>query len=422
MITLMNAAPDTGNHGVSALCFSAINGLSKRGVGPFAVADHGIGRRRMRCSLDEQHGEIALFGLSNTRRIWRGDCLRVAYLMARLGGGTSASARVAVGAGAMLDVSGGDSFTDLYGSKRFQTMVLTKRMALDLGKPLILLPQTLGPFQDPRNEEIAFDLLRRATAVFVRDERSFATLKRALGNDFRPDRHVKGPDMAVLLPKQEPRHLPGKIRTWLADNRSAPVAGLNVSGLLYLNSDETALGISLADDHRTQIRSAATAALDSDPTMRLLLTPHVARPEVHPESDFHAAQLLEAELYSAYPGRIEVLPQDYSATELKWILARLDWFAGARMHATIGAFSSGVPTLGLGYSDKAEGVFAECGIAEEVADLRILDATEIGQAVTQSIANREELRARLARRLPGLRARAEAQMDALASLVARVTG
>ncbi len=47
---------------------------------------------------------------------------------------------------AVLDVSAGDSFADLYGSKRFDYICLFKEMAIQMKKPLILLPQTYGPF------------------------------------------------------------------------------------------------------------------------------------------------------------------------------------------------------------------------------------------------------------------------------------
>ena len=97
--------------------------------------------------------------------------------------------------------------------------------------------------------------------------------------------------------------------------------------------------------------------------------------------------------------------------ELKWVLARLDWFAGARMHATIGAFSSGVPTLGLGYSDKFRGVFEECGIGSEVADLRRLDARHLAERTVASYLSRTPMRAALAKRVAGLRARASSEMD-----------
>jgi colanic acid/amylovoran biosynthesis protein len=45
MITLLNAAPDTGNQGVSALCHSVVAGLADRGATALSVADHGRGLR-----------------------------------------------------------------------------------------------------------------------------------------------------------------------------------------------------------------------------------------------------------------------------------------------------------------------------------------------------------------------------------------
>ena len=148
MITLLNAAPDTGNQGVSALCHSVVAGLVARGAKNMTIADHGRGLRRE----DWGYTSVNLVGLTNSKRIWRGDNLRTAHAMARVGGLISAPARAVARSRAVLDISGGDSFTDLYGAKRFQAMTLTKRMALDAGVPLILLPQKLGPFQHRDNE------------------------------------------------------------------------------------------------------------------------------------------------------------------------------------------------------------------------------------------------------------------------------
>ena len=89
MLTLLNAAPDTGNQGVSALCHAAVAGLASRGAGRMAVADHGRGRRR----AGWEHADVDLVGLTNTRRFWRNDSLKRAYLCARLGVGASVAAR-----------------------------------------------------------------------------------------------------------------------------------------------------------------------------------------------------------------------------------------------------------------------------------------------------------------------------------------
>jgi colanic acid/amylovoran biosynthesis protein len=418
MITLLNAAPGTGNQGVSALCLSAVDGLARRGATGIAIHDHGRGHRRQTWTLSGRQVDVNLIGLSHIRRPWRGDCLRTVRTMAWLGGAGNPAARVIANSRVILDVSGGDSFTDLYGEKRFRAMVLSKQLALDNGLPLVLLPQTLGPFRDPGRRAEAAAILRAAHGVWLRDAQSHALLQDMLGDDFDASRHHLGVDMAVLLPRAQPASvLPSTIAAWLAPGRGFPVAGLNVSGLLCHDPDAARAQFGLAARHTDQTEAAARAALESDPEMRLLLVSHVQRPDGDPESDGTAAEALRARLARDYGERVQVLPETLSAMELKGVISRLDWFAGARMHATIAGFSSGVPTLGLGYSDKAAGVFEQCGIGAHVADLRRLDADAVGAAVRASLDMRSRTQAALAVSLPGVLARAEAQMDGIAASI-----
>lgn len=139
--------------------------------------------------------------------------------------------------------------------------------------------------------------------------------------------------------------------------------------------------------------------------------PHVHRAPGHPESDLAACDRLTQSLPAELRPRVTTLTGELNAMELKWVLSRLDWFAGARMHATIGAFSSGTPTLGLGYSDKAAGVFAQCGLAAHVADLRVMDSVALAERARKSYVQRHLMAETLSQTLPGLMALAEAQMD-----------
>ena len=43
--------------------------------------------------------------------------------------------------------------------------------------------------------------------------------------------------------------------------------------------------------------------------------------------------------------------------EIKGYISEMDIFIGARMHATIGAFSSGIATIPVSYSRKFEGLY-----------------------------------------------------------------
>lgn len=119
--------------------------------------------------------------------------------------------------------------------------------------------------------------------------------------------------------------------------------------------------------------------------------------------------------------RVEVLPQFYSAPELKWIISRLDWFAGARMHSTIAGISSGVPTMGLAYSDKAYGVFERCRIGSSVADLRTLDTEQLADMTEQSLAIRGCTRAVLEEGCITIHAAIEQQFRDLASIIEEVS-
>ncbi|MDI6619033.1 MAG: polysaccharide pyruvyl transferase family protein [Clostridiales bacterium] len=48
----------------------------------------------------------------------------------------------------VLDISEGDSFSDIYGYKRFFLHSFLKLGTIKLGKKLILLPQTMGPYNN----------------------------------------------------------------------------------------------------------------------------------------------------------------------------------------------------------------------------------------------------------------------------------
>ena len=61
-----------------------------------------------------------------------------------------------------------------------------------------------------------------------------------------------------------------------------------------------------------------------------------------------------------FPGVVEA-PRFQSPSEAKSYIAGLDFFMGARMHACIAAFSSGVPVVPMAYSRKFAGLFGTLG-------------------------------------------------------------
>lgn len=84
-------------------------------------------------------------------------------------------------ASAAVAISGGDSFSDIYGFRRLLYISLPQALALALGKPLVVLPQTIGPFKAHWAKILAAFLLRSASNVYARDDESLQVANELIG-------------------------------------------------------------------------------------------------------------------------------------------------------------------------------------------------------------------------------------------------
>jgi coenzyme F420-reducing hydrogenase beta subunit/polysaccharide pyruvyl transferase WcaK-like protein len=233
----------------------------------------------------------------------------------------------------VVDIGEGDSFTDMYGQGRFWNQAKTKALVLWLGVPLVLAPQTIGPFQNRKNRILAKALLRGASAVFTRDQLSIAELG-SVGKAA-----VCATDLALRLDYERPtRTKSGAVRV-----------GLNVSGLLYNGGYTKNDPFGLTLDYPTLVQRLVEYWLDQ-PGVELWLVAHVLSP-LRAEDD----RLANAQLLQRYP-KLHVAPEFRDPREAKSFIADLDFFSGARMHACIAALSAGVPVVPLAYSRKFKGL------------------------------------------------------------------
>jgi colanic acid/amylovoran biosynthesis protein len=244
----------------------------------------------------------------------------------------------------VFDIGEGDSFADIYGSKRFALQVLTKLAVLGRGVPLILAPQTIGPFDRPLNRHIAVAVMNRARAVLARDHLS----KSFLDAHVRPDLTDEFIDVAFALPFA-PRHGTGKVRV-----------GMNASGLLFNGgySGENELGLTL--DYSELSRQLVRRLLEAGAEVHLFA--HVSDrrnqdgAQASRDDDRSAAMTLHAE----FPTTV-LAPSFADASQAKSWMSGLDFVIAGRMHACIGAFSAGVPVVPIAYSRKFNGLFQSLG-------------------------------------------------------------
>ena len=420
-VSLFGASPDTGNQGVSALCYSVLDGLATRNINNICVYDHGRGQRRDSVTFNGNSHSFDRLGAIIGKRYYRPENFFQIALSARFGGLLNRNAKTICQSSAVLDVSGGDSFAEIYGPNRFRAITLPKQIALKAGRPLILLPQTYGPFVSANAQQTAADLISGAEQAWARDADSFSELQRLLGSRFDANRHKLGVDMAFGLPACRPA---AALRNHQDKNPAAdhgshnPLIGFNVSGLLYNAPGRSRDQFGLKGDYKGMILRTLRSLLSSTDA-NILLIPHVIVNRCDSECDLAACRAVQEELgYSS--NRVRIIADPLNASELKWEIAQTDWFCGTRMHSTIAALSSGVPTMALAYSMKTRGVFDSCNQGNEVIDLRADGERQVCDRILDGWRRRHTTRESLAASLPAVLDRARWQMDAIAQSITTV--
>ena len=284
------------------------------------------------------------------------------------------------------DIRGGDSFSDIYGLKRFLEGSLPALMALILKCPLVQFPQTYGPFKSGIARSLARFLLRKSVVVIARDKASQAA---ALDLVQHSRTVLLSPDVAFAL---EPI-APGSVVLDVPDPGflvGRPF-GLNVNGLLYRGGYNRKNMFGLKLDYPTFLRELVIRFL-SQHREDVLLFPHTWAPAGDVESDNEACEELKRSLPDALRDRVRIVAAEYDANEIKWIIGQCRFVVAARMHACIAALSQGVPAVGVAYSMKFRGVFETVGMEDWVMDGREMNSEEAISAILTKYANSDSVR------------------------------
>ena len=241
-------------------------------------------------------------------------------------------------------INGGDGFSDIYGTVLFHFRLPDSLFAMSNKVPLIQLPQTYGPFAQTKNYQLAKRILQYAEKVYVRDRKYVDELKN-MGVEYEECK-----DLSAYM-KPEP---------WEIDILPGAV-GINISGLAYSNTFKTLSG--QFDLYPDLIAEIINYFQKQDRPIYLI--PHsynFAKPE-QSNDDLEACK----QAYDRLPDKknVMVVDNDMTAPQVKYVISRMSFFCGTRMHANFAAIYSGVPVFGLAYSYKFEGAFNSNGLDGE---------------------------------------------------------
>ncbi len=293
---------------------------------------------------------------------------------------------------------GGDNFTSDYALGPESPLIAVNRLALANSRPLVFWGVSVGPFASPETEELVLGHMRRAALITVRESISGDYLR----EHGVVDNVVPVADTAMLL-EPEPVDLSG---FWPATEH---VLAVNVSPLScrYREDGEIDFGLEVA-------QAAIREVLARDGWGALLL-PHVMG---KPGNDDVAYMSRVLQRFGG-DSRVRLAPGTLDCAGAKHVVSRCDALVAARTHATIGGFSSGIPTISLAYSRKSHGINLDLfGHRNWLLDIvRMSDPSEIVAPLRALLQQRVQLRAHLEERSAEMRNAAAAGADALAEVL-----
>lgn len=413
-IGLLGASFDTGNMGVSALAESAIKCILNRWPNA-EITLLGNGYVPTECLLSLNGREISVLMLpirfcKNVFLPYHFLWFAVYGFIAKILPGArlrrtliewNRYCKVLFETDFVADITGGDSFSDIYGFRRFLLGFLCKWLVLFGRKKLVLLPQTYGPFKSKLSRSMAKYILKHAGLVFSRDRESLEYVKNLLDN---PSESVKvrfAPDVAFVLDPHRPDNQDmDSLERIRASNKI--LVGLNVSGLLFNGGYTRDNMFDLNVNYGAIVYDIINLFMKHE-EVSVLLVPHVFTTKGSVESDQDACLAVYEALQDKYEKRVFIVHGKYNQGEIKYIIGMCDFFVGSRMHACIAALSQGIPTVGIAYSKKFYGVFESIGLSDCVVDARSCEERETLEKTVSLFKRREQIRKHLLDVMPKVR-------------------
>ena len=297
----------------------------------------------------------------------------------------------------VVDITGGDSFTDMYGLGYYWRLFSYKYLLVLYQKKLVFFPQTYGPFKRELTRRSTKYVLDKASRIYSRDRESIALVKTLMGKKFNPGKVKFAPDVAFILDSQKPHEL-DEIEA-IKERKQSLIVGLNISGLLYKSHDKNLERFGINIDYREMIQKLIPSLLENE-EMTIVLVPHVVTGPGTIEND----QDVVDEIYQGIPSDIanHLIPlrKTYNHREIKYVIGHCNFFLGSRMHSCIAALSQCIPAVGLAYSKKFSGVYDSIDVEELVVDLRSTDLNTINSRASSLLKDREKFTKRLKQTIP----------------------
>lgn len=335
-VLLAGANPYNANKGVAALAYSSIrliNKVAKENKIEIEICVYSHEASRIIDEVIFPEGKVTFRNINPTHISGIHDFIKIVSSRWRL-----YNLRELLKCDYIFNITAGDSFSDIYGAENFKSVDSINRIARLFKINYSFFPQTYGPFYDEKIKKMAVLSMQKAEVLLSRDEQSRDFVSKIL-----PNKSIKSLiDVAFCLPYKQYDEA-----QFIGKN-----VGVNISQTLWdIPRDNN---ITLGEDYHAIMFGVIDHLLARGYNVHII--PHVVNADNYADNEYY----LSYRIWEKYSDpHVKLAPLFLSPVDAKSYIASMDMFIGARMHACIAAFSSGIPVLPLSYSRKFEGLFCD---------------------------------------------------------------
>jgi colanic acid/amylovoran biosynthesis protein len=244
--------------------------------------------------------------------------------------------------------SAGGFLHDFYG---IEHRLLGFEMAMDLGKPVVILGQSVGPFLKPRSKTRVRDVLGRLDAILLREARSVQHLQECEVNLARV--RVTA-DVAFYWRRLAPH---------LFAPKAGPVRTIAMSFRQWMHH-----GVQTEEIVQKGAALCAHLLARHAGTELVFLSTCQGLPEYADDST--VARSVLDRLPDEVRGRCRIDGRRYAPAELIESYSKMDAYIGMRLHGAILSMLGGTPAMAIAYEEKTPGIYASLGLETFQVDHR----------------------------------------------------
>lgn len=282
---------------------------------------------------------------------------------------------------------------------------LSLHIATRLGKPLYILPQTIGPVSKEYARNYLKRILQRASLIFVRDQISadFCTAQLQI----TPSLIKLVPDIAFAAARQ---------------SEQAGIALLNKYGLNPAGADQTLIGITTIDWGRQFIDFhnqkeyeaglvAAISKLLKNPKIKVVLFSQVFGPDEASNDRLTAKRVFDA--VQPQNPNLFFIEEVVDSHTLKSAYGLMDLFVGTRLHSNIFALIQQIPVIAIQYQYKTLGIMQMAGLDDFVIKIEDASPETLPPFISYGLSKTSFIQEQINASVPQLKANAQGVLSSL---------